>query len=119
MSFLKSWLKSLLRLDARDLLASALVVTALSWGMSGLATTSTASNSAVDPVQQCIDTCHAFIEQPGPELRLCVSDCLAMEAARWSNFTATKCETYEDDCDRGGDDPSNPSDPEPSDDGLF
>lgn len=112
-----SFLKSFLRLDARNLLALALVVTALSWGMSGLATTP--SNPAVDPVQQCIDTCHAFIEQPGPELRRCVADCLAMEAARWNNFTATKCETYEEDCDRGGDDPSNPSDPEPSDDGLF
>ncbi|HRK08775.1 MAG TPA: hypothetical protein PLZ57_13485 [Pseudobdellovibrionaceae bacterium] len=112
---------SCLKLAVRTLFALALVVTAMNWGMSAQATSSTSSatNSAVDPVQQCIDTCHAFIEQPGPELRRCVSDCLAMEAARWSNFTATKCETYEDDCDRGGDDPSNPSDPEPSDDGLF
>jgi hypothetical protein len=44
---------------------------------------------------------------------------LAMEAARWRNFTATKCETYEEDCDRGEDDPSNPTEPEPSDDDLF
>ncbi len=100
------------------------LVAGLNLGPSTLASASTTSsteplNSTQDPVQQCIDTCHAFIEQPGPELRRCVSDCLAIEAARWRNFTATKCETYEEDCDRGEDDPSDPTEPEPSDDDLF
>lgn len=51
----------------------------------------------VDTTKQCVDECFAFYQTPGPELKRCIAECVKKSVA--------VCETYENDCDRGGDGP--------------
>lgn len=61
-------------------------------------------------LNQCLEICRAEA-QPGYEMRSCVAGCLkkyGTPATAWGQALealSAKCETYEEDCERGGDDP--------------
>ena len=62
-------------------------------------------------LDQCLEICMAEME-PGWPTRKCVADCVSRfgdkkkvvdQMLEFLSAPAAKCETYEDDCDRGGD----------------
>lgn len=63
---------------------------------------------ATSPYQQCVQSCIAWADQPGFELRRCVDECIRMQRERIINLDLNRkaeprwCETYEDDCERPG-----------------